>query len=56
MKVSDFIEQLNNFPKDMEIVVINDYASEPSISIERYARGDRDEKDNLIIRKRVEIH
>lgn len=56
MKVQEFIEMLNEMPQDMEIVLIGDYCKVPSASVERYAKGDRDENDNLIIRERVEIH
>lgn len=56
MTVLEFIEKLKTFPQDMEIVVVGDYIQEPNACIERYANGDRDENDNLIIRERVEIH
>lgn len=56
MKVREFILELQRFPEDMEIVCVGDYIESPSASIERYAKGDRDEDDNLIIRERVEIH
>lgn len=56
MKVGDFILELKKFPDDMEIVCVGDYIEPPSVTIERYAKGDRDKDDNLIIRERVEIH
>lgn len=56
MTVAEAIKELEKFPPDMEIVVVGDYIKSPNIYIDRYAKGDRDEDDNLIIRERVEIH
>lgn len=55
MTVAEFIEKLERFPQDMEIVCVGDYIQPPFASIEKYADRGFDEDGNVITREVVEI-